>query len=248
MLKQRIITAVVLVCALMFCLSHDHPNYWRGFIGLTTIAAWWEWLGVANMRGSLIKSALYTGILGLLFGSLYSIGFSMPITIGMAVLWIVLLVSTLSPKLQNSPLIWSDTSKAIIGVVVLAYFACGAIWLKEIVGAYGLIALAAIIWIADSGAYFTGKKWGKRKLARTVSPGKSIEGVLGGLALVVFYVVFLYFRLDKSFPLVKSWLKRQAGIKDSGKILPGHGGVLDRIDSLLAALPFMLLAAILLDL
>jgi len=160
------------------------------------------------------------------------------------------------------PIVWSDTSKALIGVVVLAYFACGAIWLKELVGGYVLIIFAAVIWIADSGAYFTGKRWGKRKLAPTVSPGKSIEGVLGGLTLVAVYVLALYFIYDQPFPLFaglvsaliigivsvggdlyESWLKRQAGIKDSGKILPGHGGVLDRIDSLLAALPFMVIAS-----
>jgi phosphatidate cytidylyltransferase len=127
-----------------------------------------------------------------------------------------------------------------------------------------LLALMAIVWIADSAAYFTGRRFGKRKLAPAISPGKTWEGVYGALAAVASYALVLLAFADGAgysvpvFPagvlawiafvlalaglsivgdLFESQLKRQRGVKDSGKLLPGHGGVLDRIDALLAALP-----------
>ena len=118
--------------------------------------------------------------------------------------------------------------------------------------------LFLLVWGADSGAYFVGRKFGKKKLAPNVSPNKSVEGLYGGILtsmVIVVAVASLY--LDMTWPelclflilsvitvfssvlgdLFESMIKRRAGIKDSGRILPGHGGVLDRIDSLLAAAP-----------
>jgi phosphatidate cytidylyltransferase len=128
----------------------------------------------------------------------------------------------------------------------------------------------AIVWIADTAAYFSGRAFGRRKLAPEVSPGKTWEGVYGALAAVALYALCLLpFAHDAGFAapvdaatvaawlafmllvtavsvigdLYESLLKRHAGVKDSGHVLPGHGGVLDRADALLAAMPFAALAA-----
>ena len=122
----------------------------------------------------------------------------------------------------------------------------------------------AIVWIADTAAYFSGRAFGKRKLAPTISPGKTWEGVYGALAATAVYALAMWWlaptllQVDERTPLAiagwlalvftltalgivgdlfKSLLKRQRGIKDSGRILPGHGGVVDRIDALLAVMP-----------
>jgi phosphatidate cytidylyltransferase len=127
-----------------------------------------------------------------------------------------------------------------------------------------LLALMAIVWIADSAAYFAGRRFGKRKLAPSISPGKTWEGVYGGLIAVAIYALaLLRFAEGTGYSapilaptaiawvalvlglagvsvvgdLFESQLKRHRGVKDSGKLLPGHGGVLDRIDALMAALP-----------
>jgi phosphatidate cytidylyltransferase len=124
-------------------------------------------------------------------------------------------------------------------------------------GADWLFYALSLVWVADIGAYFSGKKFGKHKLAPHISPGKTIEGLVGGVIATSLYTLAAayYFELDveKAILLVLlsivvtsisvsgdlffSFLKREAGLKDSGRILPGHGGILDRIDSVLAAMP-----------
>ncbi len=127
-------------------------------------------------------------------------------------------------------------------------------------GSWILMYLLTLVWVADIGAYFSGKSFGKNKLAPGISPGKTWEGVLGGLILNAFWITLVYYLSEgwglpylpflmlglvtAAFSVVgdlyESILKREAGLKDSGRILPGHGGVLDRIDSVIAATPVYL--------
>lgn len=130
-----------------------------------------------------------------------------------------------------------------------------------------LLAIFIFIWVNDTGAYLVGSRWGKRKLAPNISPKKSVEGSIGGLLLVLLSAVILRLLLFPELSwlsilliaavvaifgtigdLFESSLKRQAGVKDSGKLIPGHGGILDRIDSLLLAVPAVYLLLAFLDL
>ena len=159
------------------------------------------------------------------------------------------------PKAANSGL---KADKLFIAFVVLpaAAFAMQKIHAMN-QGAEWLFYALALVWVADTGAYFSGKKFGKKKLAPHISPGKTKEGLLGAVIATSLYtlVASFYFELNTersallvllsviltfisvSGDLYFSFLKREAGIKDSGNILPGHGGILDRIDSVLAAMP-----------
>lgn len=130
-----------------------------------------------------------------------------------------------------------------------------------------LLAIFIFIWVNDTGAYLVGSRWGKRRLAPSISPKKSVEGSIGGLLLVLLSAVILRLLLFPELSwlsilliaavvaifgtigdLFESSLKRQAGVKDSGKLIPGHGGILDRIDSLLLAVPAVYLLLAFLDL
>ena len=130
-----------------------------------------------------------------------------------------------------------------------------------------LLAIFIFIWVNDTGAYLVGSRWGKRRLAPSISPKKSVEGSIGGLLLVLLSAVILRLLLFPELSwlrilliavevaifgtigdLFESSLKRRAGVKDSGKLIPGHGGILDRIDSLLLAVPAVYLLLAFLDL
>lgn len=155
-------------------------------------------------------------------------------------------------------------ANAVAGVAVLLPLFIALLALRDR-SPWLLLSFAIIVWVADVAAYFAGKGFGKRKLAPAISPGKTIEGVLGGLVAVVGYF-FAWRALAQAWPaewsapwvaagmsvllifitlglasvlgdLFESWIKRGAGMKDSGTLLPGHGGVLDRIDALTSALP-----------
>lgn len=151
---------------------------------------------------------------------------------------------------------WYGRRLFIMGVIILtaSITAMYSLWQ---VSPWWLMYVFLLVWCADSGAYFVGRKLGKRKLAPNVSPNKSIEGLIGGLVTSALVAITVGFELQLTGvalmaflglsgltvmasvlgDLFESMLKRRAGIKDSGTILPGHGGVLDRIDSLLSATP-----------
>jgi phosphatidate cytidylyltransferase len=119
-----------------------------------------------------------------------------------------------------------------------------------------LVVFAMTVWIADSAAYFVGKRFGKHSLAPSISPGKTWEGVLGATVAITIYACLLSYLTHQSYwfvlvflgvmflsimgDLFESLIKRQAGVKDSSHLLPGHGGILDRIDGLTSSLPLVM--------
>lgn len=250
MLRTRVITAFALLFGVLFGLFYLPGLYWGWLtLGMIAIGAW-EWGGLASYSG--IVRWLYltlTIALGLAFLFLkIPVDPAYPVAVGF---WLLLALPwlLLGWKVRH-PLVL-----ALVGWVVLfpTWFALMDFHAMRPSLLFGLMAVVAV---ADIGAYFAGRAFGKHKLAPAISPGKTWEGVAGGLLGVALYGsiwMALESVLNVPFPgyilllamaslsvvgdLFESWLKRQAGIKDSGHILPGHGGVLDRIDALTAALP-----------
>ena len=270
MLKTRIITAVVLLAVFFSALFGLSPLAWLVFATLVASVAAWEWgalmawpggarvaLGGALALAAAALAVWAPAALGLAgeftthTDAAWSLGryFYLPA----AVLWIVVV-----PLWMRSR--WA-LPRGIVGVAVGALVLLPT-WLALVqlraVGAGTLVAVMAVAWIADTGAYFVGRALGRHKLAPSISPGKTWEGALGGGAAVLAYGFALAPKLPPSLgarpallvllivavpvmsvvgDLFESLLKRQAGLKDSSRVLPGHGGVLDRIDSLTSILP-----------
>lgn len=257
MLKQRIITALILLPIALCGFFLLEGSGFALFIGLVVMLGAWEWARLAGFSDQLPRMA-YAAIVALLLFLMYILPDIAPWVLGAAVLWwatATFLVLTY-PRTSGQ---WSSVAcKLVIGLLILLPAWQGLVEIKRFPNGNELIlAVMVLVWGADIGAYFSGRAFGKRKLAPAVSPGKSWEGVYGGLAFTLLIALVVGVLRDWSVKqiflallgtavvvfisvvgdLTESMFKRQAGIKDSSNLLPGHGGVLDRIDSLTAALP-----------
>lgn len=256
MLKQRILTAVVAAAALLVVLFVLPPLAAEVVMAAFFLAAAWEWSGFLSLP-SVAARLLYVAVIGAL---LVTVGWLLPrettvevvLRIGLAWWFAALVWAFFWPTRIAKPVGW------ICGALVMvpAYIALVSLYsLQPAV----LLFVLVIVWSADIGAYFTGKRFGRVQLAPNISPGKTWEGVIGGLsAVVVVLVVASVYWLEIDIAIVVpfclavatisivgdltvSMFKRNAGLKDSGKVFPGHGGVLDRIDSVAAAAPLFAL-------
>jgi phosphatidate cytidylyltransferase len=261
MLKTRIFTAIVLVACFVPALFMSSNTMWAVGMLVLSLLALYEWASLIHLSG--IRQQVYLGlalVVGLfIVPMLEKIGFhaffyqSLFVFFVSALFWLLLVPFWLKTKCVVS-------NKVVMGL--LGYLLIGALWLALICakGAdpWLLLSLLATIWIADSAAYFAGKNFGKHKLAPTISPGKTWEGVAGALVGITIFGLILYAFFDVKtlamFPalwiitilgvigdLFESMMKRQANLKDSGHILPGHGGILDRIDGIIPSLPIAIL-------
>ena len=272
-MKQRIITALILAPLAIAAIFFLPLQFFMLFAAGIFLLASKEWAGFVSKEPS--SATLY--IFGLILGitlMLMPIGLiwgpELPhhyIITGLTVAgawWCVALVMVV--RYPTSATLWRNSKllKSIFGLLTLIPFFWGLVVLRSVnmhhdfyFGAELLMYVFLLVWAADSGAYFAGRQFGKRKLAPNVSPGKTIEGLLGGLvsAVIVAYFASHYFaipaeKLGLFFAasvittlvsalgdLTESIFKREAGLKDSSNLLPGHGGILDRIDSLTAAVP-----------
>lgn len=263
MLKQRLITAIILVPLVIFSVLKAPTAVVAFLFALIVLAAGWEWNTLMKTTRA-ARSGLAIALLLLLLPGGYLViddGFSVQVLLAMAsALWLVLFVAVVRAERYAEVVQAADKSRYVpLGLFVLLFAWCAAVALHagENRGPELLVYALALVWLADSGAYFAGRRWGKDKLAPDLSPGKTWQGLYGALVTTFLFALAAawYFALTGAglviFVLVsmvavvfsvigdlfESWIKRRAGVKDSGHILPGHGGVLDRIDSLLAALP-----------
>ena len=257
MLKQRIITALILLPIALggFFLLDGWP--FALFIGAVVTLGAWEWARLAGLSAQPQRVAYAVLVAALLYVA-YLVPSLAPWLLGAAVLW-WLLATLLVLSYPDSSRYWGGLpGKLLIGLLILLPAWQGLVQLKQWPQANALIiAVMVLVWGADIGAYFAGKAFGKRKLAPRVSPGKSWEGFFGGLAasllitlavglqqgwqtsglLLALAGALLVVAASVIGDLTESMFKRQSGVKDSSNLLPGHGGVLDRIDSLTAAIP-----------
>lgn len=265
MLKQRIITALWLApLALVGFFGLDGYAF-SAFIGLIMALAGWEWARLAGFSAQpqrLVYAAIVVVTL-LLVGRIEAL--VLPVLYLAGVFWLLAIAMVISfPK---STACWGGHLGTLaIGLVIIVPAGLGLQVLKGLPqGNLLILSLMLLVWGADIGAYFFGRAFGQRKLAPRVSPGKSWAGLFGGLftSLCIVTGLALYLQLAASQfvavllgaavivlfsvvgDLTESMFKRQAGIKDSSQLLPGHGGVLDRIDSLTAAAPIFALLLLL---
>ncbi len=278
MLRKRVLSAIVLLIIIFAVLFLFNPFYFSLAVGVVTVLAVWEWTQFAGVHKTfwrLFVSAVFSCFLFIWIYSSQSylnagrvFIESAQLLLLMAVIWwaVALCFVVSYPK---SAKIWSRSTflQFIFATCTLVPFLVAVLKLRLseylVSPSYGIILLLYVfilVWAADSGAYFAGRAFGKHKLAAKVSPGKTWEGVVGGLlCAAVFAFIFVRFVAINTFQipipqfillsvmtvavsilgdLTESMFKRDVGIKDSSHLIPGHGGVLDRIDGLVAAVPF----------
>lgn len=259
MLKTRIITAVALLAGLLAIVFTVSTQVWALLtlgVVLLGVAEWANLIKLSNgAKYFSLVIAMMTGLfvtfVNLTPAALYQMHILMALLGSASFFWLVIAPFCLILRK-------TFTNQLVMGalglLLILATWA-GLVGLHAI-SPLMLLGVLATVSIADSAAYFSGKRFGRHKLAPEISPGKTWEGVIGALAAVTVYGAALCFYKQLSLwlivsmwllvvlsimgDLLESLLKRQAGLKDSGQLLPGHGGVLDRIDGFMPTLPITL--------
>ncbi len=267
MLKLRIITALLLASGVLGVLFWAPIKGFHLLVAALLSLCAWEWGQLAGLTSRLGQQA-YPALLLLATLVVFYAQQNQLINplwpFGVAAAWwaLGLLLVCLYPK---ALWLWRSTpARCLMGVLILVPTALALLFIRQLPqGQWLVFILLLLVATMDTGAYFTGRAWGKRKLAPAVSPGKSWEGVLGGLSFTALGGLALwYYHPEEPLlstmaiilpaalasvwgDLVESMVKRHQGVKDSGFLLPGHGGFMDRIDGLSAAAPLFALCLLL---
>ena len=270
MLRQRVITALVLVAILLASLAASSPWPFAGLTLVLMAAAGWEW-GRLNQAAPALAIAM-GAVVALGGAAAWAAGWALQAPAGLWAAALALWLGGGALALRSGPAAWPRLPRiARWGLGLLGiWLAWLALAQARTVGINFMLSVLCLVWMADVAAYFGGRAFGRRKLAPSISPGKSWEGVWsGGMGVVLLAVFWIWLdgRMNADGPsvysrifqqwgaggllaalallaalsvvgdLVESLVKRAAGAKDSSQLLPGHGGVLDRVDALLPVLP-----------
>lgn len=266
MLRQRVITALLLLPLVIAAIFAAPASWFLILLAIILLGGSWEYrrlAGLSDHPGGYLMVIVQAGILAGLFWCSDQWTAGIWVYLPMACIAWLLLFIRLPLYRPDTPLDSSYRRISLVTAVLsvtIGWFALS--WVRiQPQGSWLILLLLLIVWAADTGAYFAGKTFGKRKLAPYISPGKTWEGLLGGL-IAAPLIALLASNLMPIKTIEPGWLvllslvaalvsaggdlmislhKRISGFKDSGSLLPGHGGILDRLDSLLAAAPFFAL-------
>lgn len=261
MLKRRVITAAILLPLFIVAVWHLPTPWFALLTGAIICLAAWEWSDLAGLEQYRLRACfivLVACLLGIVFALRNTI-WSQLLVVMASLAWVLVAVLIIAVEMRLVLIPTSRLSKGLLGLLVLV-----PAWLSLVLLQDGgrdsrviLLFLIVLVASADIGAYFAGRRWGGKQLAPLISPGKTRAGLLGGVAvslpvalgyglidnmqgieLLLFTCLCLLTVLfSVAGDLLESLLKRSVNRKDSGTFLPGHGGILDRIDSLTAGLP-----------
>jgi phosphatidate cytidylyltransferase len=263
MLKQRIITALILAPLAIWAilgLSHEH---FRGLMMVVAAMAAWEWArlvgwhSIIGRSGYVLTTIAAIVVLELALRQQRDVSY---VLFAALVWWLFSFYLVVRYPAGTGFLQRHALARTVAGLLVIVPMWLGLSLIHSIPGPAYVLIVMLLVWGADTGAYFAGRRFGRHKLAPRVSPGKSWEGVIGGLVMTVVVAAVASWLLQPLMgaplfimlslvtvafsilgDLQESMFKRMVDLKDSGGLLPGHGGVLDRIDSLTAAAPLFAL-------
>lgn len=264
MLKERVITALILLPIVLWCVFFRNDSLaFAALAASIVLVGAWEWTRMMGWHAWLPRSVFVAVVAALIaafqFWPSAAMDWHLPLFSMAVFFWLLALrLVSLYPAAAG---FWGRPLVLLpVGLLLLLPAWVALVQLHEI-SPWWLLYVFLLVWGADTGAYFAGRAFGKTKLAPAVSPAKTIEGLFGGLALTMAIMLGVGFYLGLpglrfvAFAglslltvlasvlgdLLESMVKRHAGIKDSGNIFPGHGGAMDRIDSLTAAAPVFML-------
>lgn len=273
MLKQRVITAVIMILVLGAGIVFLPLQGLMVLLGLVVLLAAWEWAELAGLTAPVYKLVFVVTCAALMYAlSVYTQLLGnfqsdrLQDILGVACAWWAIALLWVKGYPASAVLWRTSAVRIVMGFLVLVPAWAALLYLRlHLHGVFMIFILIALVAAADIGAYFSGRAWGRAKLAPSVSPGKSWAGFWGGLACSALFAYGCWLLLGNSRmalstvmavavvtalasvlgDLVESMVKREQGVKDSGSILPGHGGMMDRLDSLCAAAPVFALSLML---
>lgn len=256
MLKNRVLTASLLAPLIIVAILYLPAVWFAALWGFVVAVAAWEWTDLAGLGNRLHRLLFVLACSGLMLTGPKWAGFALDWLPWLVVAW-WFVFSILVRRIPDKLLAWKYPTalKLGIGAFVLLGSWILMVWVRTNFGTMQVLYLVLLVWLADVAAYFAGKRWGFTRLSPEISPGKTVEGLYGALVVAALFAVGVgIFKgleplLIADFVLIsvvtvvvsvigdlfESLAKRIRGVKDSGCILPGHGGMLDRVDSLLAA-------------